>query len=288
MRGWILTICASCLFLTSCGTSPNNTPIRSATLHKFESVNVSFKRAKGSNDLVCRLPYASIKYSPEIEYDISLSNHRYFVYVPAGYDGQEQLGLMVYISSMDRVTDTPLGWNEVLNDRKILFVAPQEAGNSCPPGTRMGLAVLGALAIMKEYKIDPNRVYAAGLSGGARTACDLGFYQSDLFHGTVQDCGTNFYRPVDQRDARSYLDTNGFPYGLSELSAYHLAAVKNNVRFVLITGSNDFRRGNILDMYRYGFAKDGLQAKLIDVPGMGHSDCSPATLSQAIDFIEKR
>jgi hypothetical protein len=42
------------------------------------------------------------------------------------------------------------------------------------------------------------------------------------------------------------------------------------VRFVLITGSNDFRRGNILDIYHGGFSREQFQAKLFDVPGMGH------------------
>ena len=56
-------------------------------------------------------------------------------------------------------------------------------------------------------------------------------------------------------------------------------------KFVLITGSKDFRHGNILDLYA-GFEADGFNARLIDVPGMGHEDCNGSTLEQALQFIE--
>jgi hypothetical protein len=58
------------------------------------------------------------------------------------------------------------------------------------------------------------------------------------------------------------------------------------VRFVPFTGANDFRRGNILDIYNGGFVRQHFAAKLIDVPGMDHEICDAATLSAALDFIE--
>ena len=57
-------------------------------------------------------------------------------------------------------------------------------------------------------------------------------------------------------------------------------------RFVLITGTNDFRRGNILDIFHGGFEHDGFQAKLFDIAGMGHDVCDGKTLAYALDFLE--
>ena len=48
-------------------------------------------------------------------------------------------------------------------------------------------------------------LYAAGFSGGARMSSLLGFYQSDVFHGTIQNCGTDFYRAVPMVAATSAL-----------------------------------------------------------------------------------
>jgi hypothetical protein len=58
------------------------------------------------------------------------------------------------------------------------------------------------------------------------------------------------------------------------------------VRFALITGSGDFRRGNILDIFNGGFAREGFQARLFDIPGMAHDTADPQTLSAALDFLE--
>jgi hypothetical protein len=54
----------------------------------------------------------------------------------------------------------------------------------------------------------------------------------------------------------------------------------------LITGTRDFRRGNILDIFNGGFAHDGFQAKLFDVRGMGHDVADGETLSAVLDFLE--
>jgi hypothetical protein len=60
------------------------------------------------------------------------------------------------------------------------------------------------------------------------------------------------------------------------------------VRFALVTGSNDFRHGNILDIFHGGFERDGFQAKLFDVPGMAHDTCDRETLGRIIEFLEGR
>jgi hypothetical protein len=43
-------------------------------------------------------------------------------------------------------------------------------------------------------------------------ASALAFWQPDLFHGTIQDCGTDFYRAVSR--AANQLDSSGRPYGI--------------------------------------------------------------------------
>ncbi|HEY9791982.1 MAG TPA: hypothetical protein V6D22_16365 [Candidatus Obscuribacterales bacterium] len=228
-----------------------------------------------------------LKRSQDIDYGINVANEHYYFYKPANYTGREPFGLMVYVPPIDDMQGLPGGWDAVLAQRKLLCLIPQRAGNDTMQNRRMGLAILGALAVMHSYNVNPRRVYAAGLSGGARTACDMGFYQSDLFRGTIQDCGADYYRPVTARYATSQTDTAGYPYGKIDVDPNDVAAAKSKVRFTLITGSGDFRHGNLLDIYSDGFQRDGFQARLFDVNGMGHQDCSPQTLTQALDFIER-
>jgi predicted esterase len=164
-------------------------------------------------------------------------------------------------------------------------VAAKNAGNDQPEARRLGLAVMGAMKVMNMYRIDPDRVYAAGFSGGARMAGLLGFYQSDIFRGTLQNCGADFYRPVPLDQATSQVDNVGKPYGLLDASDNDVLHARET-RFALITGTNDFRRGNILDIFHGGFERDRFKAKLFDVSGMGHDICDGVTLARALDFLE--
>jgi hypothetical protein len=88
------------------------------------------------------------------------------------------------------------------------------------------------------------------------------------------------------QEATSLVDTAGNPYGLLEATADEIANA-HTVRFALITGSQDFRRGNILDIFNGGFSPDGFKARLFDVPGMPHDTADGQTLSAALDFIEQ-
>ncbi len=220
-----------------------------------------------------------------VSYGLDPKNERYLVHVPESYTGDVLYGLVVFIDAEEVVTEVPDGWASILDAHRMLFVAPENGGNDQDNDRRMGLAVLGALEMMKHYRIDPSRVYVAGYSGGARIAGKLGFYQSDIFHGTIQNCGADFYRQVPTVHATSWLSRTGQPYGTFEATDQEIAQAKR-VRFVLVTGTNDFRRGNILDIFNGGFAKEGFKAKLFDVPGMQHTTSSGEILSAALDFIE--
>lgn len=224
--------------------------------------------------------------SKRIDYSIVPVREKYFVWVPENYDGSVPYGLMVYVSSLEDCTAVPAGWQDVLTRHKMLFVCPQSAGNNCrSQARRCGLALAGALAMKVKYKIDPGRIVAAGISGGARTASELGFLQSDVFQKTVQSCGTNFCRKVPWKVATTSVDTAGQPYGVLEATPDEVSRAKKSTRFCLITGPGDFRRGNIVDIYNEGFLPDGFQAKLFDVPGMGHQDCDAATLEKAFQYL---
>lgn len=222
---------------------------------------------------------------PHVVYDLNPSAERFFVHVPATYTADTEYGLIVFTDADEQIDRVPNDWAKILDRRKFLFIAAENAGNDQDTNRRLGLAVLGTLEMMKRYRIDPNRVYAAGFSGGARMSGLLGFFQSDIFHGTIQNSGADFYTRVPTVYASSWVSTTGQPYGQFEATTGEITRAKR-VRFVLITGTNDFRRGNILDIYNGGFAKQHFAAKLIDVPGMNHAICDGATLSAALDFIE--
>ena len=226
---------------------------------------------------------------PGIDYSFDFKTERFLCHVPDTYTGREAFGLIVFIpGGKQPLAGVPADWFPVLRERRLLFICPQRAYNTMDSALRQGLAVVAALKMMETHKIDPARVYVAGLSGGARIASDLGFRQPELFRGTIQSCGSDFYRPVPvDKAVKLPRDAGKEPYGRLEATPHEVDQARRRVRFVLITGPKDFRYGNLLDIYNGGFAKDHFQAKLIDVPGMGHATCSASALGGALDFIEK-
>jgi len=220
-----------------------------------------------------------------VVYSLDPSTEKFFVHVPTSYSRQSRFGLVVFVDAADRVDAVPAGWATVLDARNLLFIAPENAGNDQYAERRLGLGVLSALEMIKHYQIDPDRVYVSGFSGGARMAGLLGFLQPDVFRGTIQNCGADFYKHVAQVYATTQLDTAGNPYGFFPATPGEIQAAQR-VSFVLITGSDDYRRGNILDVYYGGFAKSGLRVKLFDIPGMSHDTADTNTLGAALDFLE--
>ncbi len=120
--------------------------------------------------------------SKQIDYSIVPRNEKYFVWLPPNYDGTKPFGLMVYISSFELVTAVPDGWEEVLARHKMLFVAPQSAGNNCKSQKRRcGLALASALAMKAKYNIESDRIVVAGISGGAEPHPIWVFYNVMFF-----------------------------------------------------------------------------------------------------------
>jgi len=261
---------------------------KSASLALFALLVVNLGGAESRDRIetfVGDLPKVSAR-SPRIDYEIDLQRETFAIHVPANYDGSQPYGLIVFIPAAGLTVGAPNGWAQVLEERRLLLVVPQNAVNGVAKATRLGLGVVAALKMQERYRIDPRRIYAAGISGGARIACRLGFYQSDLFRGTIQSCGSDFPRVVPRMKAVPLDRDQGQEYGVMEATETEAQRARTNVRFVIATGPGDFRYGNLFDIFHGGFMRDGYKAGFIDVPEMRHAVCSGETLRRALDFLD--
>jgi hypothetical protein len=245
-------------------TDAANSGVTSTSGRRSRDFVISFKE-----------PFPALPGTTWSAYGLQLDEERFSVHIPENYTEREPFGLMVYIDPEDRNEGVPAGWGPVLEEKKLLFVAAQGSGDSRKTARRLGLAVLGALEMKKNYYIDRNRIYAAGFSGGARVAAELAFYEAGLIEGAILNSGAEFYEPV--RGGR----------GMVRVPLKHLAAVRRTTRFALITGSGDPRSGDVLDIYHRGYRARGFHARLFDVEGMGHETCGAPTLAQAIDYLDE-
>ena len=167
--------------------------------------------------------------------------------------------------------------------KKLIYIAPVNVGNQRPVPRRAGLTIIGVYKLMERLNIDESRIRVSGHSGGARVACGLAYFHSDLFSGALPFCGANFH----ERVARVHATKND-EYGYFRVEPEVADAAKRRVRFALITGENDCRKGNVMDLFHVGFDKHGFEIKLFVAPRQGHEYRGARFFIKGLEFIEQR
>lgn len=242
----------------------------------------------GKTVILSNLPFPNDLHArdPHIDYNIDASQVSFLVRVPAQYAENTPFGVVVYLAPDNAIQQIPAGWDAVLDQRKLIFIAPQKAGNDVAVGRRMGLAVDAALSAKHLWNIDGRRVFVAGYGEGARTAGLLGFDAPSVFVGSIQMGGADFFKPLPPAQGTA-APAGRTPYGLllSDATAAEINAA-GSFRFAFLTGHDDPHYSQIAAIVHDGYAKIGFHCTLIETPGIGQGLCPPRRLSQALDFLE--
>jgi hypothetical protein len=218
-----------------------------------------------------------------IDYAVDLDTITYDIYVPAAYDGTEPYGLITFINSGDNGNQPSGGYLADLDLHKLIVVAADGAGNSWNVDRRMGRAVMAAYRARELFNIDDERIFAMGNSGGARTANMLAFQHPAMFAAALPRCGANYpaalpqvYETQDPNSNYEYWgpfyfpDVGGQPF-LDWLRGF-------DQRFSLMTSFDDFREGDMMNIYHFGYEEDGFESRFLENTG-GH--CSTSTETAA-------
>jgi len=146
-------------------------------------------------ELVRRLygPSAAHTESTSSGQPLDLAKERYSLYVP---EHAGTYSLLVFVPPYPRA-EVPHQWIPVLSRKNTIFVTAANSGNEAPTTRREALALLAAHNLMRQYDVDPQRVYIGGFSGGARIALRLALGYPDLFRGALLNAGSD---PVGTAD----------------------------------------------------------------------------------------
>jgi hypothetical protein len=121
---------------------------------------------------------------------VDLAQESFALYVPAR-EPPQGYGLVVFVSPWDAAR-LPDGWGPVLDEKGLIFVSAARSGNDQSAlGRREPLAVLAEQNVVHRYRVDPQRIYIAGFSGGSRVALRLALAYPDLFRGAVLNASSD-------------------------------------------------------------------------------------------------
>ena len=183
------------------------------------------------------------------------------VRVPPG-DGPH--GVLVFINPGNEA-DLLNGWADVLDRHDLVWIAAENFGND-KPGAQRGLVALLALKhLARTTRLDDDRRYIGGMSGGGKMASQVLSKFPAFFSGALCIVGAD---PVPSRVLRT--------------------AAMTAKRVVFMTGDRDFNHYDVLQVYR-SFRKAGLSAsRLVDLPGFGHQYPDAAQLDAALALLDRR
>jgi pimeloyl-ACP methyl ester carboxylesterase len=197
------------------------------------------------------------------------ANEKFLVHVPPQMPANGY-GVLVFVPAT-KLTTIPKGWQGVLDSYGMIFVGAQNSGNNTfDMSRRMPLAVIGAVNIAKRYKVDPARVFVAGMSGGSRVAMRLALGYPDLFAGGLLNAGSD---PLDGK--------------LAAVPPRELfARFQEQSRLVYLTGEQDTVNLNI-DAHSAGSMRSlcMFQVEHHTMPRLGHETADPASLSWGLETL---
>ena len=187
------------------------------------------------------------------------------VYVPDTYQPNKPAGLLVYVSpsASGRI---PGRWKSVMDEYNIIWIAANRSGNKTPAGRRAAFALVAPTLAAKQYKIDLDRIYVSGFSGGGKMAGMLVADYPQLFRGAIFNCGIN---SLDNHPAKEF-------------------EVFQKNHFVFVTGTSDHARDQTEKVYRQYLKSGVLNSKLMVVRNMEHENPGGSDFSEAIQYLDSR
>ncbi len=121
---------------------------------------------------------------------LDIVHETFAVYVPERKPPQGY-ALLVFVPPSS-ATNLPAGWAPVLDDEGVIFVGANNSGNDAKVQfRRIPLAVMAAEQLMRDYGVDPSRVFVGGFSGGARVALRIALAYPDVFRGALLNSGSD-------------------------------------------------------------------------------------------------
>lgn len=193
----------------------------------------------------------------------ALAQEPYDIYVPKSYDGSVPYGLIAYVNSGDG-GGPPGKYAEICDKHKLIWIGGTKIGNERSTWFRIRLSVDGVHNIRARYRIDAERTYAMGQSGGGRVTSLMSVPYADVFSG----------------GAIYLIGCNPFVMPNDKTIATRIDALAKANRFAFVTGSDDYNKPGTIDVHASYQSLKFPHLIYLEQPGLDHN-------TPAADWFEK-
>lgn len=186
------------------------------------------------------------------------------IYVPRTYSPDKPVGVIVFITYSNSWGGSKRSYNDVLDDRNLIWAGVIGAGDKKPLNTRMMRALLTPTFLAGDYVLDPERLFIGGTSGGAQVAAILATSKPQMFRGALYIGG-----------ALSWKDKA--PAAIEQ--------VRQN-RYVFMSGSNHPALGTVQSA-AVAYREAGVEhTKLMVMPNVARKAPSESYIRSAIEYLD--
>lgn len=207
-----------------------------------------------------------------------LRNEQFHARLPASYDPRTPAPLLIWINAGDSGRP-PATFSAALDELGAICAGADNCGNERQPAERLQIALDLIATVRERCLIDPDRVYATGISGGGKIATILWAGCPEFIRGCIPIVGTGWCADIPIGGGKVWPKQFGPPTP----GAMKLLLTQ---RLAPITGPADFNYEPI-KAYMERAAQDGISVRIFDVPGMGHELPSPDEFAAALRWVDE-
>ncbi len=198
---------------------------------------------------------------------------------PQGFDPDTPLGVLIWISPSESGSP-PRIFEAICDELGLICVGVDNNGNTRPLTDRLQNHLDSIATLDARFRIDHQRIYLTGMSGGGRCSGILQCSFPEIFAGAVPIVGLDTYHNAPTGKEGKY-----WPARLGKPSAKWFKLLKQR-RIAAITGTADFNEPEMI-VRRDLMKRDKLQIKLIDIEGMGHTMPTSEQFADALRWVDE-
>lgn len=215
--------------------------------------------------------------TPEKCVEYNAAEESTVLYVPATYDGSAAFGVYLHNSPGGQGIQPSAEWQALMDKLKLIYISPNRAQNESPAWRRIVLAMDSLATVKAHYKIDANRAYVGGWSGGGHVGMLCQMLYPEYFQGAISHAAQS-YLPAPMPGGGG---GGHFP-GLTLADAK--SELRKQRKWAVIFGDKDGNYQAILDTSKQ-WKDERFQYKPFFVKGMEHENASAAALEEALVWM---